>query len=157
MLYQLSYSRAGREGSATHIILSYLFLPVLRGGCCLLACLLAGVLNCLLAGLNSGAMCCERGGGERKYLEPGPLCGMGAVRCVRRGGERKYLAPGPPYGLSALRCERGARRCRRRHPWADSIARGETTAGHKGRHIQNDTCGIRTHAGRPHRLSRPTP
>ena len=22
---------------------------------------------------------------------------------------------------------------------------------------QNDTCGIRTHAGRPHRLSRPTP
>ena len=25
------------------------------------------------------------------------------------------------------------------------------------RHYQNDTCGIRTHAGRPHRLSRPTP
>ena len=23
--------------------------------------------------------------------------------------------------------------------------------------IENDTCGIRTHAGRPHRLSRPTP
>ena len=22
---------------------------------------------------------------------------------------------------------------------------------------KNDTCGIRTHAGRPHRLSRPTP
>jgi hypothetical protein len=22
---------------------------------------------------------------------------------------------------------------------------------------ENDTCGIRTHAGRPHRLSRPTP
>ena len=24
-------------------------------------------------------------------------------------------------------------------------------------HCRNDTCGIRTHAGRPHRLSRPTP
>ena len=30
-------------------------------------------------------------------------------------------------------------------------------SGHHGCTKTNDTCGIRTHAGRPHRLSRPTP
>ena len=27
----------------------------------------------------------------------------------------------------------------------------------EARQLQSDTCGIRTHAGRPHQLSRPTP
>ena len=38
-----------------------------------------------------GAVCCERRGGERKYLAPGPPFGLGAVCCERRGGERKYI------------------------------------------------------------------
>ena len=32
-----------------------------------------------------------------------------------------------------------------------------TLLGVDNQQLENDTCGIRTHAGRPHRLSRPTP